>query len=169
MYTGAQTGEGIYADYPVEANGSVYLPRVGAVKVLGLSLQELRDAIRKAASTVYESHAFTVMPFFHVAVTGAVVYPQTIEAFPGFTVFDVIAKAGGMLDKQGKRTIELIRGSQRTVFIIDDEADIGEIARTPVMGGDRVFVPAQKQFNYQRWGFFLSFITLAATVYGTLR
>lgn len=109
---------------PVDAQGNIFIPAVGPVKVMGTSHQQLDALVRNAVRKVYPDNVqvYTnlqgVQPIA-VYVTGYVKVPGRYAGVPADSALYFIDQAGGIDNTLGSyRQIKLIRDGQ-TVQTLD--------------------------------------------------
>jgi protein involved in polysaccharide export with SLBB domain len=111
----------------VNAEGNVYIPNVGPVKVSGMTIEAAADKIRnKLAATIYKAIrtgqtkvevSLGKIRSIRVTVIGQASKPGTYTVSSLTTLFNLLYQCGGPSDVGTFRNIELIRGSKvvRTV------------------------------------------------------
>ena len=112
----------------VNAEGNVYIPNIGPIKVSGISIEEAADKIRnKLASTIYKAIrtgqtkvevSLGKIRSIRVTVIGQATKPGTYTVSSLTTLFNMLYLCGGPAEMGSFRNIELIRGS-KTVRKID--------------------------------------------------
>lgn len=134
----------------VDAQGNIFIPDVGPVKVAGTKLGDLNTKVRKQIRTVYTdgvqvyTNIGTAQPV-SIFVTGNVVAPGRYSGVSTFTVFHYIDLAQGIDHERGSyRNIELIRdGETIETFDIYDFLNKGLRPTTQLKDGDTIFVKPQ--------------------------
>lgn len=134
----------------VDAQGNIFIPDVGPVKVAGTKLGDLNTKVRKQIRTVYTdgvqvyTNMGTAQPV-SIFVTGNVVAPGRYSGVSTFTVFHYIDLAQGIDHERGSyRNIELIRdGETIESFDIYDFLNKGLRPTTQLKDGDTIFVKPQ--------------------------
>jgi protein involved in polysaccharide export with SLBB domain len=131
----------------VDRNGEITIPRVGAVKVWGLSYAQLRSVIDKAVSRYFRGYDLNVtlgkLRSIQVFVVGEVHAPGTYTVSSVATAINALAAAGGPSRNGSLRQIRLLREG-KTVQEIDLYAMFlsGDRSRDiRVQNGDTLFVP----------------------------
>ncbi len=134
-------------DFPVEESGLVYLPRVGGVNVATRTVEELRVQLRELYKGEFTNPVITIWPIFGVSVLGAIVQPGTVEASPGMTLFDAVAKASGFRPNAKLDEITLLRGSQ--TLHVDGTGAQGSrrMNDLQLQSGDRIVVATQDRWT----------------------
>ena len=135
--------------YTVQEDGSIALPDVGRIKVVGLTVMEAENAVfeKVVASNLSPSISLEVAEFNSrsVAVGGAVGAPGIVKiSSTPLTLADALAKAGGVT--AGDVDFALARifrnGSLYQVPLADVYSD-PDIKRLPLQDGDSVFVDTE--------------------------
>jgi polysaccharide biosynthesis/export protein len=136
----------------VSPDGLVALPRVGLMKIQGMSLTEATDYVRKALEQHYDDPEVTLlMRTFNnnkVLMLGQVSNPGVIHIPSSATLLEAIAMAGGVVkDTQGfspplNRCI-IGRGSDQVIWIdLRDLMENGNLAlNARLQNGDVVLIP----------------------------
>src|SRR5690349_7433196 len=112
----------------VNAEGNVYIPDVGTLRVGGISIEEASDKFRnKLASTIYKAIrtgqtkvevSLGKIRSIRVTVIGQASKPGTYTVSSLTTLFNMLYLCGGPAEMGSFRNIELIRGN-KTVRKID--------------------------------------------------
>lgn len=140
--------EGIHQDVAVTPEGRVILPGAGVVDVRGKTLAAARELLLQEAKRVYKAQTIDVslkrLREFKVTIMGAVRSPAIIAATGADRVFDVIQRAGGVLDTGSVRGIYLLRDNVDEPIVVDLQRylSFGDRSSNPIVqGGDRLVVP----------------------------
>ena len=135
----------------VDANGTITLPPVGAIKAVGLTPRQLGDQIADKLSTYLRTTTavtVTVTQYLSrsVYVTGAVARPGRygFEVIPSLP--DAIAQAGGAVVGSDLSRVQLVRteGTQRKTLYADVARVLrdGDTSALPALkAGDTIVVP----------------------------
>jgi protein involved in polysaccharide export with SLBB domain len=100
--------------YRVSADGTIDFPLAGRLKVAGLRSEEIQEIIvQKLQSGYLQNPQVSVMiknwNSRKVNVLGQVQKPGSVDYFPGMTILDAIASAGGFTAIAEKNTVKLRR------------------------------------------------------------
>jgi protein involved in polysaccharide export with SLBB domain len=134
----------------VDANGKLFIPDIGAVKVAGTRSADLPSVVRKKIKTVYEDGVesyvtvLTATPV-SVFVTGPVLKPGQYSGVPSDSVLTFLHQAGGIHPDRGSyRKIRIMRGRQ-TIAQIDlyEFLRWGKLKRLHFKDGDTIIVDPQ--------------------------
>lgn len=134
-------------DLEVDRNGEVTIPRVGAVKVWGLSYGQAREAIDKAFARYYRGYELNVtlgtLRTIQVYVVGEVEVPGTYNISSLATVINALAAAGGPSKNGSLRSVRISRGGKAVQEIdLYDMFLNGDRSRdSRLENGDTIFVP----------------------------
>ncbi|MDN5941114.1 MAG: polysaccharide export protein [Nitrospira sp.] len=136
----------------VDAQGNVFLPNVGPVKVQGVRNQDLQSVIEKAIRGVYHSNVFGYASLaeaqpVRVFVSGFVNQPGLYGGTSMDSLLHYLDQAGGIDPDRGSfLNVQVKRGSQlrKEVNLYDFLLD-GRIPQVQLADGDVIFVsPRQK-------------------------
>ena len=89
---------GLSGDFSVDSDGTISLPLLGGVVVLGKSLEDVRLAVTAGLTPYVPSPAVTVRiaSYAPVYVVGEVDTPGEYPFRPGMTTLQLVARAGGL-------------------------------------------------------------------------
>lgn len=135
----------------VDAQGNIFLPEVGAVKVAGSPASSLPNLVKGKLRSVYKDgvdvyvNLVTATPI-NVFVTGYVKKPGQYSGMQTDSVLSFLHKSGGILENQGSyRDIRILRNN-RTIGSVDLYAFLrwGQLPRISFQSGDTILVNQQK-------------------------
>ena len=99
----------------VDANGNIFIPEVGEVKVAGVTAKRLSQLVKRKVATVFREGEgvyvtlLTATPI-SVYVTGAVVKPGQYTGITSNSILSFLFKAGGIDNQRGSyRNIRVLR------------------------------------------------------------
>jgi protein involved in polysaccharide export with SLBB domain len=134
--------------YRVSVDGTIDYPYVGRVKVVDMGSGEVQDVIaRRLREGFLKNPQVSVMVkewnSRKISVIGQVQKPGSVPYFPGMTVVDAIAAAGGFTPIAAQNTVTLRREKEgrvesRTCRV--GEISAGTSPNVAILPGDRVFV-----------------------------
>ena len=155
--------------FPVEADGRVYLPVVGAVQVAGKSTERVQADLRQRLAGEQSQATIIIEPLFAVAVNGEVRLPSVYDFRPGQTVFDAVSRAGGYTQDADRKRLLLVRDG------VGQELDRGSaselaalLAQTALKSGDRLLVYERKRTSITTYLNILQTAIAAVTLYTIL-
>jgi polysaccharide export outer membrane protein len=144
----------------VDPAGEVVLPRIGRMRVVGMTAAVLEDSVRVRLATYLREPNVDVIVLRRVAVLGAVKKPDVLFVEPVTTLQDVIAQAGGLTEDGDPNRVEIRRGDERITV-----GRWREVAARPaqVRSGDQVIVGQRNWWSRNALAA-LSSVAVAASV-----
>lgn len=138
--------EGTY-DLVVNRSGEVVLPRVGNIKVWGVSFGELPRVLKAGLSRIYKDFNLNVtmgkLRLMKVYVVGEVNAPGAYDLSSLSTVINALGSAGGPLKSGSLRSIKVKRAGKvvETVDLYDFFISGDKSRDIRLQPGDTIFVP----------------------------
>lgn len=131
----------------VDAQGNIFIPKVGPVKVLGVENKKLNNVVLKSIKRVYKSNVQTYVTLLSsqtvkVFLSGMVNNPGLYEGQSADSVLAFIDKAGGIRKHMGSYRNISVKRNGKTVKEIDLYAFIqqGTMPSVQLHEGDVIFV-----------------------------
>jgi len=137
--------------FQVEEDGTVTLPVIGHIQVVGLT----RSEAQKLVEDTYRKNLL-VNPIIDLKIINLKVtilgeiraqgnYPLVKDKT---TLIELIGEAGGLTEKANEKSVKIIRGSEKNPVVI--EIDLGNIrsisdAKTILQSGDIVYIAQNKR------------------------
>lgn len=138
----------------VQPDGHATLTVAGDLKMAGLTVEELREAIRKEATRKLVNPEFTVgLKDFdrpHIAVAGEVGLPARYDLRSSLTAMQAILQAGGPKETASMSNVVLFRRVSADYMEVHRlnfgkvEAGVAPREDPPLQPGDMIFVPRDK-------------------------
>jgi len=131
----------------VTRSGEIVLPRVGSVKVWGITYGRLPDVIRAALAKAYKDYDLNVtmgkLRVTKVFVVGEVMAPGDYNLTPLSTLINALSAAGGPLKSGTLRNVQIKRGGKvvETVDLYDFFLKGDKSRDIRLQSGDTIFVP----------------------------
>lgn len=135
----------VSGSYTIDGAGSVNLPYIGRIKIVGLAPGAAQSTIEGAykARAIYTNPTIVITMLAQsrfVNVGGEVKTPQRVPFTPDLTVLSSINAAGGFSPFADQRKVRLLRGNQVTTI------DVKKVRANPsldlqLLPGDRIEVP----------------------------
>jgi protein involved in polysaccharide export with SLBB domain len=147
-------------EFPVNESGVATLPRLGAIRVTGLTPDSLRSFVTNSLGVFLKNPSIEVTPLRRIQVLGAVRTPGLYPVPPTVTVGDVVALAGGATSEGKPDQVVLRRGGRDLRVKLDKET---RLADTPIRTGDQLYVP-QRSWISRNGGLFAAGISAATTL-----
>jgi polysaccharide biosynthesis/export protein len=155
--------------FPVEANGRVYLPVVGAVEVAGKTTERVQSDLRQRLASEQSQATIVIEPLFAVAVNGEVRLPSVYDFRPGQTVFDAVSRAGGYAQDADREKVLLVRDGVSQTLTGSSGAELATLlAQTPLKSGDRLLIYPRKRVAMMTYLTILQTAIAAVTLYTLL-
>lgn len=142
--TGSVTGS---VEFPVDANGKIFLPQIGEVSVVGVRYRDLRAHIAAAIGQQYRGYDVSVsikkLHGIRVYVTGFAQAPGVYTVNSLATVVNALFAAGGPNAGGSLRSAKLYRnGREVQDFDLYDILRRGNRSRDPILENEDVlFIP----------------------------
>lgn len=144
-----ETGVGVSTPFIVSNSGTIYLPIVGLIKVEGMTESQLKSTLESKFQHDY------IDPFVYIKIdnrrvflfkgnTGAVI---SLNRTPT-SIFEVIAKSGGLDRFMSTSDIKIIRGDMKNpqVFKVDLKTFKGiQNSETILQSNDIVYIPEKNR------------------------
>lgn len=131
----------------VDRNGEITLPKIGTLKVWGLSFSELKKYLLREFSKHYKGFHMNVvmgkLRTIRVYVVGDVVTPGSYTLSSLSTLYNALFSAGGPSKRGTLRNIQLIRNGKliRTIDLYDFLLRGDKSQDVRLQSGDTIFVP----------------------------
>ena len=143
-------------DIIVSPDGQVALPRIGIVKIQGLTLQEFTDLAVKELSAYYEKPEITVVMKEYnnnrVFVLGQVAKPGEVNFQGPGTLLEALSLCGGLPTDANKNSVSrcsITRGKDLVMWIdLRELLEHGNMnLNAQLQNGDVIFIPAGEDQN----------------------
>jgi polysaccharide biosynthesis/export protein len=131
----------------VDRSGTIYIPRVGAVRVAGVKYRDLQDYLKKAVGRIYANFDLTASiaqtRAVQVYVVGHAARPGTYTLSAMSTLLNALFVSGGPDASGTMRNIQVKRGSSViTTFDLYDMLVKGDKSRdVGLQDGDVIYIP----------------------------
>lgn len=141
----------VSSGYPVDQDGDVHLPYVGAIKVAGLTMRDVYNEFTQQFRTYIKKPEFTVQVASYrskrVYIAGEVKSPGVLPVIDiPMTLPEALGRAGGYTSMGNAGAVEINRDGKRyTVDIPELTAHGINPARILLKDGDMVRVPSREE------------------------
>jgi polysaccharide export outer membrane protein len=152
-------------DFPVDGRGTVTLPVLGEISVLGHTAEQLTDTLREAYRKYLNNPSIDVTVVRRVVVQGEVVRPGLYPADATISIGELIALAGGVTPNGNQRGIELLRNGRVLVTGLGPGA---VLQRSPIQSGDVIVVPQKSWLSRNGQIFLYGGVSLVTAVLARL-
>lgn len=139
------------AETKVDPQGNIFIPKVGPVKVLGVSNAQLNKVVLKAVKRVYKSNVSAYVTLLSsqkvkVFLSGMVNKPGLYEGQSADSILRFLDQAGGIRSDIGSlRNIQVKRNNKiQNRIDLYDFLEKGEMPNTQLQDGDVIFVAPKK-------------------------
>ncbi|MGF1547999.1 MAG: polysaccharide biosynthesis/export family protein, partial [Thiotrichales bacterium] len=135
----------------VDAQGNIFVPRVGPVNVVGVRNSELADIVKRKIATVYRSNVHSYVNLaaaqpVKIFVTGFVIRPGLYAGLSSDSILNYLDQAGGIDPARGSYIdVRIMRGEQvyRTVNLYEFLLH-GHMPDAQLADGDTVVVGSRR-------------------------
>ena len=153
-------------EYLIDNRGMVQIPGLGIIRVSGMDPTNARDSIVKAMqkNLGVVQPEIAVQALVRVTVLGAVRNPALYPVEPGTNLVQMLAVAGGPVERADLRKTRVVRDGRE--FVVDLESGLAGSAagRILLYSNDIVNVPARTGFTRENAQFLVSLLSAALTV-----
>jgi polysaccharide export outer membrane protein len=113
----------------VDATGQIVLPRVGPMRVAGLTIGSLQDSVRARYAAYLRDPVVTVTVLRRVGLQGEVRAPGLYFVDPTTTLRDVIAQGGGLTEAANPSRVDVVRAGRAVpvTTVARDRATLAEL------------------------------------------
>ncbi len=125
----------------VDDNGYIHLPLLRAVRVAGMSAEQIREQLTELYGQYYSDPLIVVNVRLGVSITGEVRAPMRYTVDPALNVLDLFGLAGGLTYEAKRDAVELNRGGARYIIDLDDALLYTEAEKLRLQSGDWIYVP----------------------------
>jgi protein involved in polysaccharide export with SLBB domain len=139
------------AETKVDPQGNIFIPKVGPVKVLGVSNSDLNKVVLKAVKRVYKSNVSAYVTLVSsqkvkIFLSGMVKKPGLYEGQSADSILKFIDQAQGIRTDIGSLRNIHIKRNNKSKYTVDlyDFLEKGEMPNIQLQDGDVIFVAAKK-------------------------
>ncbi len=153
-------------EFLVDERGTVVVPKLGTIQVVGLSPDSLKAHLIASYSVYLRNPAIDVTLLRRITILGGVRNPGLYPVDPTMTMAEAFALAGGIAPEGKLDEVELVRGNKRTSFKLSGTT---RIADTPLLSGDQLYVPTRSWLARNTWAVTAAIGTTTTIVFALLR
>jgi protein involved in polysaccharide export with SLBB domain len=139
------------AETKVDPQGNIFIPKVGPVKVLGVSNSDLNKVVLKAVKRVYKSNVSAYVTLVSsqkvkIFLSGMVKKPGLYEGQSADSILKFIDQAQGIRTDIGSMRNIQVKRNNKNKYSVDlyDFLEKGEIPNIQLQDGDVIFVAAKQ-------------------------
>jgi protein involved in polysaccharide export with SLBB domain len=130
-------------EFAVSADGNLKHPIFQGARVVGLTHEGLRQAIRGVLETYEQSPQFVVETLYRITLGGEVRSPNLYTLPRETTIPQAIALAGGPTERARIDRVHLIRNGVETMLDLSQIDTV--LLRAPIVSGDQVFIERRSE------------------------
>lgn len=149
----------------VNADGTIVLARIGALRATDLTISALTDTVRALYGKFLRNPAVELVVLRKVAVNGEVMKPNVYYVDVATALRDVIARAGGITPEGSANGVDIIRRGQR-IPMPNWQEDF--TLASDLQSGDQVVVGRRSWLSRNAYSA-ISSAALVISLYVTLR
>ena len=136
--------EDLSGEFRVGMTGVVTLPLLGERKVVGVPIQELRDALIRDYQVHLRNPSINITPLRRVNILGSVAKPGLYSVDPTISLAGAIALAGGGTEAGDLSRIKILRDSR----VLQERVGPAEtLIGIDLRSGDEIFVERRSWFD----------------------
>jgi len=132
------------ANYPINPEGFIIMPLIGAVKVKGYTVYEVEKALQGRLSDELKNLYVYVRPLMRITLQGAFNKPGAYHVDPSSSVWDVVKMAGGPSGEADLAKMRIERGGKvvipKVLEAFEKSISLEEVG---IASGDQIVVPAR--------------------------
>ena len=139
------------AETKVDPQGNIFIPKVGPVKVLGVSNSDLNKVVLKAVKRVYKSNVSAYVTLVSsqkvkIFLSGMVKKPGLYEGQSADSILKFIDQAQGIRTDIGSMRNIQVKRNNKNQYSVDlyDFLEKGEMPNIQLQDGDVIFVAAKQ-------------------------
>jgi protein involved in polysaccharide export with SLBB domain len=151
-------------EYDVDESGQAVFPKVGALKVTGMSPAGLKDTLVRSYQVFLRNPAVEVRLLRRVNILGAVRTPGLYQVDPTMSLADAAALAGGAASDGSPDRVDLIRDGAKLPVRLARKT---RLADTPLQSGDQLYF-RQRSWVSRNTGILAGLLTATAGIIVTL-
>ncbi|MFQ5628055.1 MAG: polysaccharide biosynthesis/export family protein [bacterium] len=160
---------GITDDYIIDRRGSIFLPLVGYVRVVGLSRGALADTLEMRYRKYASGLSFVCKPLIRIAVLGQVNQPGSYIVEPSASLWQVINEAGGPQTGADFQKMYYMRNGEVVAEnLLTHFEKAYSIEEVGIRSGDQLYIPGKSSFSIQKFFQYVSYVTSLAILYFTI-
>ncbi|WP_176955910.1 polysaccharide biosynthesis/export family protein [Catalinimonas alkaloidigena] len=163
--------------YSIGPAGNITLPTIGAVEVVGLTVDEARAAIQQKVDEYLTSGTVLVaLVSFKISVLGEVRNPGYYYVYNDqVTIFEALSMASDVANLGDRKHVNLVRqvpGGNESVFLDLTKADLLTSKYYYLQPNDMLYVPPLRaksnDFNISNFGIVTSVVSVISTTLSVL-
>jgi len=151
-------------DFDVDETGVAVFPKIGEIRVTGMSAEQLKQRLLSTYSKYLRSPAIEVRLLRRINILGAVRTPGLYQVDPTMNLSDAAALAGGASSDGSPDKVDLIRDGKKLPVTLSRSTRLLE---TPLQSGDQLYF-RQRSWLSRNTGVVAGLLTATAGIIVTL-
>ncbi len=148
----------ISGDYPIDSKGSIVLPLVGPLKVIGYNRFTLADKIKEIYAPFFTEPYVSVSPLIRIVIMGPFNKPGSYWISPENTLWSLIDMAGGPQGNINFNSIKVVRNDKVVIENLLASFEKGHsLDDIGVKSGDQIFAQTKRRFGIKEIFEYLKF------------
>lgn len=165
-----QTNLNLSGDYPISPEGTIIMPLVGEMKVKGMTVFELMQALENKLRAYMRNPLVYVRPLIRLTLQGAFIEPGAFRVPPTSSLWDVIALAGGPRGDCDLEKLRVERGGKVIMADLLESFESGySLEDIGIESGDQILAPARRGLTMAVIVGFLNLIMTTVLLYLRIR
>jgi protein involved in polysaccharide export with SLBB domain len=149
-------------DYPINNAGFIIMPLIGEIKVRGLTVYELMNALTEKLKQYLQTPYVEVHPLIRLTMQGAFNRPGSYRVDPSSSLWDLVAEAGGPAANCDLKKMVVERGGKAVIKDLLKSFENGySLEEVGIESGDQIIAFARRTMDL---GILLVIINLFASM-----
>ena len=165
-----ETNLNLTGDYPISPEGTIIVPLVGEMKVKGMTVFELMQALENKLRAYMRNPLVYVRPLIRLTLQGAFIQPGAFRVPPTSSLWDVIALAGGPRGDCDLEKLRVERGGEEIMSDLLESFESGySLEDIGIESGDQILAPSRRGITMGTIIGFLNLIMTTVLLYLRIR
>jgi polysaccharide export outer membrane protein len=147
-------------EYDVDEAGQAVFPKIGEMRVTGMTPEALKDTLVGSYSRFLRDPAVEVRLLRRVNILGAVRTPGLYQVDPTMTLADAAALAGGAAADGSPDRVDLVREGSKLPVKLSRQTRLSD---TPLQSGDQLYF-RQRSWASRNTGLLAGLLTFTAGI-----
>jgi polysaccharide export outer membrane protein len=162
LYQEERRNLNLSGDYPINPEGYIIMPIVGEIRVKGLTVYELMQALEEKFTAYLRNPYIHVRPLIRITMQGSFNEPGAYRTDPQSSLWDLVALAGGPDQRCDLRKMRVERGGKVVIKNVLSSFEKGiSLEEVGIESGDQIIAPPRGGLNL---GFFIGIVNLFASI-----
>jgi protein involved in polysaccharide export with SLBB domain len=144
LYEEQNKNVNLNGDYPINHAGFIIMPLIGEIKVRGLTVYELMDALTEKLKQYLTTPYVEVHPLIRLTMQGAFNRPGSYRVDPSSSLWDLVAEAGGPAANCNLKKMVVERGGKPVIKDLLKSFENGySLEEVGIESGDQIIASAR--------------------------